>query len=220
MVFAIMRNGHEVIRGTMIDVEEFIQAGEWGKAYNAYSQLAKWEGMHKLMEEGNQNDQTPKGVFSVLDENFNGVAKENGMRESHTELDRLEEKVDEAADVYDNEAFAELFKEFSKANDDHMKAEESIMEPKVKQLKMSGVDLKGVITNEVLALVVSSPDFKFFVQHAVAVLEKHHGNMPRARVFSHALSACATTEQWEEWRAWIKESVSEKMYEDIVKVTG
>lgn len=204
MVFAIMRNGHEVIRSNMTDIEEFIEAGKWSQAYHSYHLLTKWEGTHKLMEKGYEIDQTPE----VLDENF------EKMRKSHTDLDQIVEKVDEAADVHHNEEFAEHFKEFSIANDEHMKLVESIMEPKVKELKMN-------VTNEILALVVSSPDFKFFVQHAVAILEKHPGNMSRAPVlvFSHALCACATTRQWKEWRVWIKESVSAEMYKEIMSVT-
>lgn len=204
MVFAIMRNGHEVIRSNMADIEDFIDAGEWSQAYHSYHLLQKWEGTHKLMEKGYEIDQTPE----VLDENL------EEMQKSHAELNQLVEKVDEAHDVHHNDEFAEHFKEFRKANEEHMKLVETIMEPKVKDMTLS-------MTNEILALVVSSPDFKFFVQHAVAILEKHPGNASRAPalVFSHALCACGTTRQWKEWRGWIKESVSKQTFKEIESVT-
>lgn len=220
-VFAIMRNGHEVIRGNMVDIDTFIEDGDLDKAIESYHNLAKWEAMHKLMEEGNNGDnQTPKGVFSILDERFQGIAQLSGLRSSHVDLDESEAKVEEAVEARDLEKLKEVFQDFKDTNEAHMKKEEEIMESKVMEMKKSGVNMAELMKDEILALVVNSPDFQFFVQHATSVLERHHNNMPRARVFSHALCKCASEEEWEIWKGWIKESVSEGMFEEIVNITG
>jgi hypothetical protein len=71
---------------------------------------------------------------------------------------------------------------------------------------------------EILATVVNSPDFEFFIKYANEMLDKHNGGMPKARVFDHALWAVATPDQWNQWSGWMKESLAEKTYEDLQSV--
>ncbi len=62
-IFAIMRNGHEVIRGGMIDVKEALDKEDMATAKSSWEKLAKFEGMHKIMEEGDGMDESPAGFF-------------------------------------------------------------------------------------------------------------------------------------------------------------
>ena len=67
MVFAIMRNGHEVIRGSMKDIQAAVDAQNMDEAMETYGKLDKWMHLHKLMEEGHPNStETPMGMFRYV----------------------------------------------------------------------------------------------------------------------------------------------------------
>jgi hypothetical protein len=65
-IFAIMRNGHEVIRGGMIEVSIAVEKGDMKAAVDAWEDLAKFEAMHKTMEEGNGTEGSPIGFFRYV----------------------------------------------------------------------------------------------------------------------------------------------------------
>lgn len=70
LVFAIMRNGHEVIRGAMVGISEEISLqmsrgdrANVDKVVKMWNELHKWEDMHKLMEDGSGSEESPSGMF-------------------------------------------------------------------------------------------------------------------------------------------------------------
>jgi hypothetical protein len=63
-IFAIMRNGHEVIRGAQKDVEALIEVGEIEQAKELWVKMHKWCDIHMKMEEGSgSSDKSPIGMF-------------------------------------------------------------------------------------------------------------------------------------------------------------
>lgn len=58
-----MRNAHEVIRGGMIEIKNALEKDDFVTAKAEWEKLAKFEGMHKTMEEGDGTDTTPTGFF-------------------------------------------------------------------------------------------------------------------------------------------------------------
>ena len=216
-IFALMRNGHEVIRGNMVDIQDLLDQNDLKKAVESYSNLHKWMEVHKLMEEGNLDGKTPMGFFSVLDERFDGIAKEKGLCDDHSNLEDIEASIAEAGKEGNIETFKKKFDEYKTSNEAHLAKEEEVMMPRVMKLSKSGVNMKELMVNEILSLVVDSPDFQFFVQHANYILDKHAGGKPRARVFDHALWICATPEQWNQWRAWIEASLPETKFRAIME---
>jgi hypothetical protein len=62
-IFAIMRNAHEVIRGGMIEVKDALAKDDLESAKTEWNKLAKFEGIHKTMEEGDGTDESPTGFF-------------------------------------------------------------------------------------------------------------------------------------------------------------
>ncbi len=50
---------------------------------------------------------------------------------------------------------------------------------------------------------------------AVSRLPRSPGDMPRARVWAHALSTVATEEQWKQWHVYVKQNLSEPVYNKI-----
>lgn len=62
-------------------------------------------------------------------------------------------------------------------------------------------------------------DEEFFFGHACSTLEKHHENMPRARVFAHALFAASTPEQWSSRKEIVKSSLSDTTWAEIEGLT-
>lgn len=217
MIFAIMRNGHEVIRGSMKDIETAVDADDIEEAMKIYGKLEKWMMVHKLMEEGHANSTaSPKGMFRVLDSRFDNVATNAGLLDDHATLHELEVAVRNAIHHKDRVAFQVEYARFQKMNLDHLTKEEDIMMPKVAEMIKMGINMKNIMVEEVLALVVDTPEFEHFVRYANEVLERHHDNMPRVQVFDHALWAVSTVEQWGKYDVWIKESVSAEHYKEIM----
>lgn len=58
-IFAIMRNGHEVIRGSILDMKGAIDNDDIETAKDIWQKLHKWTIIHKRMEEG--KDPEPQG---------------------------------------------------------------------------------------------------------------------------------------------------------------
>ena len=56
LIFAIIRNGHEVVRGRLRDVEAFLQQHEHGKAESEWIRLRTWIDMHRKMEMGTDDN--------------------------------------------------------------------------------------------------------------------------------------------------------------------
>ena len=61
MIFALMRNGHEVIRGAQRDMKKTLESGDLNKFANEWSDFGKWEAEHARMEEGCGQDKTRRG---------------------------------------------------------------------------------------------------------------------------------------------------------------
>jgi hypothetical protein len=63
MIFALMRNAHEVIRGAQRDLKEAIEKGDLNSARILHEKLMKFTMMHMWMEEGSGTDKSPIGMF-------------------------------------------------------------------------------------------------------------------------------------------------------------
>jgi hypothetical protein len=53
MIFALMRNGHEVIREAQADIRAAIEKEDYETAKDTWEKLCKWCNIHMIMEEGN-----------------------------------------------------------------------------------------------------------------------------------------------------------------------
>lgn len=217
LVFAIMRNGHEVIRGAQRDMAEMIYNGDLKGAIDMWEKHNRWMFIHMTMEEGlpDKVGQTPMGMFRLLDSKFSGIADDAGLSALHVELHKLEHKVQHAFENKDLKQLKTYFPEYLKVNLAHLEKEEAIMMPKVMEMKKMGVNLKQVMIEELLDTVVDHPDFEHFIKFGNQILEKHHEGNPRVRVWDHALWAVATPQQWAVWDAWIKEVVQPETYQEL-----
>jgi hypothetical protein len=63
MIFALMRNAHEVIRGAQRDLKQEIEKGDLESAKIIHGKLIKFTMMHMWMEEGSGTDKSPIGMF-------------------------------------------------------------------------------------------------------------------------------------------------------------
>ena len=80
MIFAIMRNGHEVIRDGVKEFQSKLRAaggsggggGDLDDVAKYWMDLHRWLDMHKLLEEGKNtgSNQTPKGFFLYVATNY------------------------------------------------------------------------------------------------------------------------------------------------------
>lgn len=214
-IFAIMRNGHEVIRGVQRDLKELIEKDDYDGALELWKKHMKWMFVHMTMEDGNGSEGSPMGMFKLLNEKFDGAADEAKLSESHAILHTMEEAVEEAFKEKNMEKLKAAFSEYDTENLDHLVKEEDVMMPKVAQMQKDGHPLKKYMTEEILATVIDSPDFEFFIKFGNQILEKHPQGQPRVRVWDHALWAVATEEQWVVWDAWIKETLKPESYQEL-----
>lgn len=150
-----------------------------------------------------------------MDKHFDGLATKNGLLSAHTDLDQYEDAMNKACSSKDILKIKAAFHSFEKNNLEHLENEEKYMMPKVMALKKNGADLTEIMKKEIFALIKDSPDLEFFIKFANSTLDKHHGDMPRARVFDHALWAIATDAQWQLWDEWIQESLTPLRYAEI-----
>eukprot|EP00035_Acanthoeca_spectabilis_P011630 m.205319 g.205319 ORF g.205319 m.205319 type:complete len:282 (+) comp15408_c0_seq1:153-998(+) len=213
MIFALMRNAHEVIRGLARDCGECLASGDIEGFKSTYEKMSKWEGMHANMEDG--MDGVAKGFFAILNEKFDGLADKEGLTSAHTELHELNDKL--MVCLNNNGELADVkvaFEALQAHNEPHLKHEEKIMMPKVMELKKSGENLKERMCKDILPCARAG-DFEFWVTTAMQVLEKHAEGQPRARVFAHALWGCATDSEWAEWQPWIEAGLSKDLYTQI-----
>ena len=63
LIFALMSNAHEVIRGAQRDLKILIEKGDLGAAKTLHEKLVKFTMMHMSMEEGSGTDKSPIGMF-------------------------------------------------------------------------------------------------------------------------------------------------------------
>lgn len=219
-IFALISYGHEVIRGGLKDIEQFVHAKDIDGALISFQKLGKWENIFYIMKMGAGSNDGPHGLFNILDESFGGLVSEFELREGHDQISKYGDNVDDAFEAKSISLLKDSFDKFKHFNETHLKKEDNLIMPKIMDMKMSGVNLAELMANEILPLVSGNDDFMFFVQYANMILEKYEGNMSRARVFDHALSACASPEQWKIWKSWIKDAVTPERFEEIVAITG
>eukprot|EP00121_Abeoforma_whisleri_P006584 Awhi_evm1s5992 len=140
MVFAIMRNGHEVLRGGMIEVGATLENEDPDKALANFveelNKLTVWEEIHAKMEEGVEG--IAQGFFPILDEKCQGVATTEGLFDNHKHLHELKLELDANVENKDLEALKVTWKRFSEQNEAHLKQEEAIMMPKVQGMAKGG----------------------------------------------------------------------------------
>jgi hypothetical protein len=123
-IFAIMRNGHEVIRGAMKECDA--SCDNLAVFTTNWNNFKHWMDLHALMEDGNESG---KGFFALLEEKWPGVAAP--LSAMHPEVHSKEVVLEEAIKSADDTLVKALFKEFMNFNEHHLKMEEDVMMPKV-----------------------------------------------------------------------------------------
>lgn len=218
-VFAIMRNGHEVIRSAMKDCEVTLKGDDDEESLVAFNKewtgFLKWMSIHGLMEDGKKS--VAKGFFAVLDEEKDGIAKNSGLYEAHHKLHNAQEELEGAISGGSISKLRSAYATYMDENEKHLKVEEEVMMPMVQAIKKDGVSLLQVMRTDILPIAVSE-DFPFFLKFAMEKLEKVSQEMPRARIFAHAIQFAATEGEWKEWMVHLKAGLSHEGYASISKL--
>jgi hypothetical protein len=89
--FAIMRNGHEVIRAGMLECSDALEKNDYDSFKQRYDELALWQRLHATMEDG---DATTKGMWAFLDENESVETEKIGKKciGAHHELQEVKQR--------------------------------------------------------------------------------------------------------------------------------
>jgi len=210
-VFAVMRNGHEVIRGLMKDCET---APDMAMFRRDWGCLMKWQELHAMQEDGAAGG---RGFFAVINERFQNVAHTRGMHAAHANLQPIEQQLVQM--VNDPRTTLEMvrpvYAQFMQHNEAHLKNEEDVMMPCIKAMKEGGVNLVQVLQTDIMPCIWDNPDFGFWVQQAAVSLEKHHGGQPRALVFLHALMAVCGPERWARCLPFVRAGLTPQTYAQI-----
>lgn len=221
-IFAIMRNGHEVLRGAMQDCSNCASQGDemnLNEFAKRWGDFTRWQNIHANMEE-----ETPaaSGFFAVLKQHhaaseelqakwldFESIGGQ--LLEAHKALEAFQADVDSAVKARDIEAVQKAYAEFAKQNEMHLKAEEDFMMPKVQDMVQAKADMKRLMNDHIMPAALCD-NFEFFLSFAMKTLETHFPNQPKYRVFAHAIRAVASEEQWLQWRPIIQTSLSPHAY--------
>ena len=218
MPMAIMRNAHEVIRGAMGDIQDLLDKGDVKEAAALWHRFNRYSDLHMKMEEGRKGCNA-KGLFNLVDDHADKAARKAGLRHHHASLYELEEDVVDIFDKSPDIARAkEVYPIFREENESHLKEEEQVLMPAIQVMMKQGVPVKKYIISDILPVLTSKEgDMEFFIRFSNEILQKHDNvpGKPRVRVFDHALWALATPEQWQEWDAWIKDTLSAEKYKEL-----
>lgn len=217
-VFAIMRNGHEVLRGCLRDMVLALEQADKAEFYRLWTDFLRWHAVHAAMEDGVPGK--AEGMFAFLNREANNVATDEGLHEEHKKVEEkqaaLQQAVGESTQM---EGLRALFTSFAETYESHLKVEEGIMMSKVADLTKSGYDMKGAMRTWLMPCVADE-ELKFFLSFAVRVLEKHSEGQPRARVFAHAVWAVSSVEEWPARHEAIKEGLSAELYNKTKEECG
>mmetsp|Transcript_32863 Transcript_32863/g.68503 ORF Transcript_32863/g.68503 Transcript_32863/m.68503 type:complete len:258 (-) Transcript_32863:146-919(-) len=218
LIFAIIRNGHEVIRGGLQDIEAFLQRGELELATEEWRKLRKWWQMHRKLELGVDDGETTKGFLRLLDKHCEEIATKEKFYQGYDAIVEREEELNGAFETEDLFQIKAFFFDFKDELLDLLTRQDEKLMPCVDDMADRRLDLKKFMKRDVLAGIARSFGFEFFVRYAVEILDKHHGGMPRVRVYGYALWAVATRKEWQQWKVWIQESVSESAFQELEEV--
>lgn len=216
--FAIMRNGYHVFRGCLDLVSQYLKENNLAKAADAYNRFVRWSLIYKRLEEGKSDGKSPRGMFSILDEYFDGVIEKNHLRQDDIDLVNAQNNLEDATETGDVEKIKEAFTQFHLIYEKHLLEKEAITMSRVVEMKMSHINMKQLMVEEILSNIVDEEDdFKFFVQHANYILDdQFEYGASRVLSFNHALWGCATPVQWKRWIKWIKQSLSDETFEKFM----
>jgi len=216
--FAIMRNGYHVMRGCTDGITQYLNNNDLDGAAEAYNRLMRWSSIYKRLEEGTSDGKSPRGMFSILDEYFDGIIQKNNLRQDCQDLVDAKNHLEETTQTGDVDMIKESFLQFKAIHDKYLLEKEAITMSRVVEMKMNHVNMKQLMVEEILSILVDDEDdFKFFVQHANYILDdQFEYGVSRVLSFNHALWGCATPTQWKRWIKWIKQSLSEESFEKIV----
>lgn len=229
-LFALMRLGHEVIRGAMRDIRELLFANHdmnssselttaerIKKARSLWRELYQFMNIHQAMEEG---EGKAKGFFCILDE-FTSSDISSLLHETHEALDEYEQALHYELHRLPRRAqlhlIQEAFLDFEHNQRIHLRQEEKIMMPAIMsalQKKRGSINIQKLMTKEIMPCLARNE--KLFCQFAMCMLEKHHDGKPRARVFAQAIWACSSEYQWTRRKHFIETSIkSSDLYIEI-----
>lgn len=217
-VFALMRNGHEVLRGALKECDEALalpdrRAGT--KAFAArYKELKRWQDIHMAMEEGTP-DKKVEGVFAMLDRLADNAAAASGLHSAHATLSRLERTLERALFWRRHAHLQSTWAAFRTENEAHYVLEERTMMPEIAKLNQAGTNMRELMVASVLG-AVQPAEMPFFVSFATRMLDKYSEGKPRLRVFLHALQAvCDSEAQWIAYRAHVEAGLSDAAYSQL-----
>ncbi|KAL7570916.1 hypothetical protein ACA910_002549 [Epithemia clementina (nom. ined.)] len=213
LIFAIIRNGHEVVRGRLKDVEGYLQSNELELAEAEWRHLKTWFNLHRKMELG--TDDT-LGFLPLLDKFCGNIAQNENFYDEYRQAFEGSEELNAAFETNDLFQIKGVFYDYKDAILALLKKEDEILMPKVNDMAERNLNLKKFMKKEILAAISDSFGFESFLRYAFATLETHHGGMPRVRVYGHALWTVATPKQWGKWQLWIQESVSKQSFDELI----
>lgn len=221
-VFAIMRNGHEVIRGAMKDIDGALAKDDMDTVRSIWKNLNKWEQLHLQMEEGSKTGSSPIGVFQMLDNFGDDVATKAGLRDTHTNLEDIHMSLDNAFQNNDtaDSKLMKLWEQYKESEFQHLQEEEETMMPVIQKMATSGNhDMKKLMQEDVWPMIsggTADQEEKYFIQYANQILQNHEEGQPRVRVMNHAIWAISTPDEWKERSQWIQEVLSDDKYQELV----
>lgn len=219
-IFSIMRFAHDVIRSMQDEISKYLQENDYCAAELLWEDLADFLAIHLFMEEGNNDNITPKGLFKVIDQ-VNSTGFTQGNLNDHVDVIKVEKMFECAVTLCEDECVPLIqfvFDTFVERNKAHLLSEEAILQPNVAKIANKTDTMK----TEILALVIKSDGFEEWVMTAMKYLEPQTtGSLSKATVFAEALYECRSDQkEWEKWLGWIADSVNSTTFESVLNAVG
>lgn len=215
MVPAIMRNGHEVLRGDLKLLQASADEGNLGEFASRWAAFLRFLKVHMAMEDN--------GMFGLLDQTFDDAIKKSTLSSEHTGDIEEAAAVQAAVDKSDIAAVKAAWAVYGPHHLEHLVHEEAILMPLVGRLGGGDASKRAALFNEhIVAPGIATGDFDFFVSHGVSILATHgsteHDAKTASRVFSNAIRGCTTPAQWSQLHPLVKAAMPADVYASAVAI--
>jgi iron-sulfur cluster repair protein YtfE (RIC family) len=216
MPFAVMRNAHEAMRASIRLQEMQLDSGDLEGFREEWTRYRKALAVHMAMED--------EALFELLDEISEGAIAQAGLRDEHTEDERLADAVDAGLENGDPEALSSAWTRWKSDHLQHLSHEEQIMMPLVpKTAEMPG-GMARVVHDRLLAPSEHLPNFDWYLGWVVGMLSQHgsteHPPNVATRVFAWALQTDSTPEEWERLRPVVHSNCTPEIWRELVSEFG
>ena len=217
MVFAVMRNGHEGVRGLLLTLVDAAAAATGSpKAANAQAVASAWKELREFIDVHMRTEN--ELFFPLLDSQFDGVVTKEGLLDEHVSDSKEQAELTAVIDALVANPSAESaaaakakVEEFHKHHLKHLEHEEKVMMPLARKLEPKAA--RPAMVHKLLTL-----DFEGYLHKIISPNVREMGNRnpyPSTRMLVWALQRSLTAEEYAKVIPVVKEAAGAELWEKL-----